>query len=488
MEEQRASWATKINYGIGAMGKSLSYGLYGQLERLLRNILHISDKFVIPLFFFEKIWDGVNDLFMGTVIDNTRSKWGKFRPWCAIGAVTNAVMVVATFGVPDFLAQYPVWQFVYVTVFYLLWDMTYTMVDVAYYAMIPALSSSPSERDQFSTIPRLFSGVVGIAGAFIMPIVEWLGGGKDEPALKLGLFRYAIITSVVYVITSVYSAAMTKEPNLQPSAPDQNKPQKKFNIISALRILWGNKQVLVIVGIMILFNMANSLTNGGTGNYIYYVMDSGALQGFFGVLTGAAQGVGLLLFPILGKALGRKKVYAGSLLLPLLGYAALAILLTPSVSHAATPALVAAESSRLFVPMAAMLFIPFIAYGSMSVMQSVMLADAVDYGEYQTGLRNEGIIFSMLTLLSKFSGALSSTISTVSYSVAHFGGSYSNAPTPAAQKSMFFLMYVLPPILLLLAFALYKGAYKLTPERMAQVKADLDARRASLAADIAAES
>ena len=111
MEEQKASWATKINYGIGAMGKSLSYGTYGQLDRFLQNILHIDQRLLMPLFFFEKLWDGINDMMMGTVIDNTRTKWGKFRPWCAIGAVTNAAMVVATFGPPSALLQRPAWLF-----------------------------------------------------------------------------------------------------------------------------------------------------------------------------------------------------------------------------------------------------------------------------------------------------------------------------------------------------------------------------------------
>jgi len=461
MEEQKASWFTKISYGVGAMGKGLSYGLYGQIERYLRNILHIDDKFYMPLAFFEKIWDGVNDMMMGVVVDNTYTKWGKFRPWCAIGAVTNALMVIATFGTPGALLDRPVWLFLYVAFFYLMWDMTYTMVDVAYWAMIPALSKTPGERDQFAMIPRLASGVLGLAGSFIMTIVQWLGGGKSEANLANGFFKYALITSAVYVCTSLYSAAATKEPDL--SSPPPKDQREKFNLPRALNVLWTNKQVLVIVGVMILFNMACNLTNGSANNYFYYVMGSDTQQGFYGALTGLAQGAGLLLFPILTKALGRKKVYAGSLLMPCLGYAVMAV------------ASMAAPGS--FVPLVAAAFIPFIGYGSMSVMQSVMLADAVDYGEYETGIRNEGIIFSMLTLLSKFAGAFASLISTATYVAVHFGGKYSNDATPQAVSGIRFLMYVAPPILLALAFLLYRAGYKLTPERMAQVKAEMEARK-----------
>jgi len=461
MDEQKASWATKINYGVGAMGKGLSYGLYGQIERYLRNVLHMDDKFYMPLSFLEKVWDGVNDMMMGVVVDNTYTKWGKFRPWCAIGAVTNALMVIATFGTPASLLARPVWLCVYVAFFYLMWDMTYTMVDVAYWAMIPALSKTPGERDQFAMIPRLASGVLGLAGSFIMPIVEWLGGGRREANLAGGYFKYALISSAIYVCTSLYSAAATKEPGLGPPPPKERR--EKFDLARALKILWNNKQVLVIVGVMILFNMACNLTNGSANNYFYFVLGSGAKQGIYGALTGLAQGAGLLLFPILTKALGRGRVYAGSLLLPCLGYAAMAI-----VSMAAPGS---------FIPLVAAAFLPFIGYGSLSVMQSVMLADAVDYGEYETGIRNEGIIFSMLTLLSKFAGAFASLISTGTYMAVRFGGKYSNEATPQAIGGIRFLMFVLPPILLLCAFALYRRGYKLSPERMEQVKAELEARK-----------
>ena len=461
MEEPKASWPTKINYGIGATGKGLSYGLYGKLELFLQNVLHIDNKWLLPLLVIEKIWDGVNDMMMGTVIDNTRGKWGKFRPWCAIGAATNALMVIATFGVPDALTKYPVWLFVYVAVFYLLWDMTYTMVDVAYYAMIPALSSAPGERDQFAMIPRLFSGVTGVAGAFTMQIVEWLGGGKTEAAWKSGLFQYALITSALYVLTSVYSAATTKERVYLPPVPKERR--ERFSLADALKILWANKQVLVIVGVMVLFNMAANLTNGSTERFFLFVMGDTKQLTMFDILKGGAQGVGLLLFPLLSKAFGRGKVYAGTILLPVLGYAAMAI--------------ASIKAPGLFIPLAATAFIVYIGHGSMSVMQSVMLADAVDYGEYTAGIRNEGIIFSMLTLLSKFAGAFASLASTITYMGVRFGGKYSNEPTPLARKGISFLMYVLPPVVLLLAFALYKAGYKLTPERMAQVKEELAKRK-----------
>jgi len=176
--------------------------------------------------------------------------------------------------------------------------------------------------------------------------------------------------------------------------------------------------------------------------------------------------VGLFLFPVISGWLGRKKVYSGTLLLPCLGYIAMAIV-TYTV-----------PAQSIFIPLAAATFATCIGYGSMSVMQSVMLADGVDYGEYETGHRNEGIIFSMLTMLSKLAGAFSSLATMITFSVVKFGGQDAVEATPLAQKGISFLMFILPPILLLAAFALYRGGYKLTPERMAQVKDELEARKA----------
>jgi len=475
MEGQKASWATKINYGVGAMGKGLSYGIYGKLEIFLLTVLRVKKSWLMPLFFIEKIWDGVNDVMMGIFIDNTYTKWGKFRPWCFIGAVTNAVMVVATFGPPGALRSHPVWLFVYVAFFYLMWDMTYTPVDVAYYAMIPALASSPKERDQFSMIPRLFSGIASIPMAFTMNLAEKIGDGGGQAAWDTGLFRLALITSVIYVITSVYSAAMTKEHNIAPPPPKEQRV--KFSLGDALKILWNNKQVMVVVGVMILFNMANNLTNGAGGYYFLFVVKSTAQEGMLNLLKGAANGVGLFLFPLIStgfrgfKGLGRKKVYAGTLLLPCLGYILMAI------------ATYTVPAARIFAPLAAATCVACVGYGSMSVMQSVMLADGVDYGEYETGRRNEGIIFSMLTMLSKLAGAFTSLASMITYTVVKFGGEDAVEATPLAQKGISFLMFILPPVLLLAAFALYKGAYKLTPERMAQVKGELEARKQVEAAE-----
>jgi len=454
-ESKRLTLATKINYGVGTVGKSLSNGLSGRLQYYLLFVLRLDKRLLAAMFLAGRIWDGVNDMLMGAIIDNTRTKWGKFRPWIAIGAVTNAIMMIGIFGGPGPLLGRPMLLFAYITTMFLLCDATYTMVDVGYWAMIPALSSSPGERDQISMIPRIFAGVLGVATAFNMQIIGWLGKG-DELA---GFRWFAAISSVIYVMTSLYGAATVKEHNV--ALPGEKK--EKQGIWETVLVLLRNKQALVILLVMLLFNLASNLTNAVSIYYFRFVVENDTQFGIYNILMGFAPGIGMVAFPLLTKWFDRKKVYTWAYILPCAGYAGMAAanILLPGQ----------------FIPLAAATLFGFIGYGFMSIMQGVMLADAVDYGEYQNGARNEGIIFSTLTMLSKLAWAANDLIVLAVFSAVKFGGQDAVVATPAAVKGISMLMYILPPVALVLSYVFYRLLYKLTPERMAEIREVLEARK-----------
>ena len=460
-QETRLTWATKINYGIGTTGKSLSNGLSSRLQYYLLTVLHMNRGLQGPLLVIGRIWDGLNDLIMGMVVDNTRTKWGKFRPWIAIGALTNSLVMVGLFGGPAALRENQAALFGYITVLWLLWDMTYTMVDVAYWSMIPALSSSPKERDQISTIPRIFAGVFAVATAFNIQIIDFLGKGDEFTGFR----RFAIITSIIYVITSLYSAAFVREPKL--ALPRHlgmpNEKKETIGLGKAVSILVHNKQALVVTAVMILFNLAANMTNGVAIYYFRFVVENDTQFSFFNILTGLSSGIGMFGFPFLTKRFDRKKVYALAFALPCIGCAGMAL---------ANLAL-----RGQFLPLIAAAFAGHIGYGLMGVMQNVMLADSVDYGEFETGIRNEGIIFCTLTMLSKLAGALNDMVSLATFSAVRFGGQDAVTATPAAVKGIACLMYVFPPIALAISFALYKALYKLSPGRMEEIHGALEERR-----------
>lgn len=448
----RLSWGKKIGYGTGTLGKSLSYGLAnGFIMLYFVSVLRLDTGFLAVMFFLARIWDGVNDLVMGAIIDSTKSKMGKFRPWIITGAVLNAFAVVALFYSPGFIG---IGLYIYATLVYLLWDATYTMVDVGYWAMIPALTLDSGERDQVSMIPRIFGGAMGIIGAFTLQIVDKLGG----QTVNGGFLMYAIVTGVAYIVTAAICVAVTKE-RILPAAPKQ----EKFSLIKSAKILFSNDQALVIVVIMILFNLAINLTNSVSVFYFKFVLNSQDKYSFFSILLGAAQTIGLFGFPFFSKWFGRDRVYKYSMVLPCIGYMLMAC--------------VNALLGGAYVPFLVAAFVMSIGFGSMSVMQNVMLADAVDYGEWKTGERSDGVIFSMLTFLSKVATALSMFITLIGFKIVGFGGEDATYATPQAVKCIETVMFIIPPIILLLALLTYVKKFKLKPVLTGKISAELIERR-----------
>jgi len=465
---EKLSFKTKVDYGAGTVGKSLSYMLSsGHFLYYCVNVLRLDKAFLMPLFFVVRIWDGLTDLLMGTVIDNTRSRLGKFRPWILLGAVSNALVVVGMFWFPGLRGA---GLMIYITVFFLLFDLTYTMVDVGYWSMIPALTLDTHERDQISIAPRVIGGIAGSISAFFFQIINMLGGEE----VNRGFFRYALITSFFFILTAVYSGITVKE---RVAAPPQTQAQRKYSLAQAFRILVNNKQALVVIVIMVLFNLANNLTNDTMIYYFKFVLGEGHTvnilnrmtlnnldqYSYFRLIIGGAQFIGIACFSMFSKRFGRNRLYISSMITPIAGY------LLMSLSSSIAPG--------AFLPFLLAGFISNSGYGLMSVMQSVMLADAVDHGEYETGSRNEGIIFSALTFLTKIASAFSSVIILFGFSIAKFGGEDAVNATPGAQSAIRFLMFQLPPICLVLTLIVYLSGFRLKPRYMQTVTEELRHRR-----------
>ena len=151
----KLSFREKYSYGIGALGKDLAYAIVSSyLMIYFTDAIGLNPAFVGVLFLVARMWDAFNDPMMGMVVDNTRSKWGKFRPWILIGTVVNAAVVVFLFKKPNLEGNV---LYVYYSVMYILWGMTYTIMDIPYWSMLPSLSKTNEERAQMSVIPRIFA-------------------------------------------------------------------------------------------------------------------------------------------------------------------------------------------------------------------------------------------------------------------------------------------------------------------------------------------
>jgi melibiose permease len=143
----------KYTFALGALGKDMIYGMIATFSMIyFTDIIKVNPVFIGVMFFVAKLWDAFNDLFMGMIVDNTRSRWGKFIPWLVIGTLVNSIVFVVLFT--DFHLD-GVGLCVFATAAYILWGMTYTIMDIPYWSIIPNLTSNPEEREKVSVLPRI---------------------------------------------------------------------------------------------------------------------------------------------------------------------------------------------------------------------------------------------------------------------------------------------------------------------------------------------
>ena len=436
MNQQTLSWRSKLSFGMGAFGKDLVYAIVSTyFMKYLTDVRLVDPMFVAVLFMAARIWDAFNDPFMGMVADNTRSRWGKFRPWILIGTILNAVVLVFLYLDVDLTAgQYAV----YVGIMYILWGMTYTIMDIPYWSMVPALTDNENERSQISAIPRFFASmawlVVGSGGLYI---IKYLGSGDQI----LGFSRFAIAVALIFIVTILLTVTQTRERVVATAGTGEKTTPRRM-----IEVLVKNDQVLVVLGIALFFNMAYQLSNSFALYYFEYVCGvKEALYATYTGVAGIAQMAALAVFPSLSKRISKPVVFAVSSLLPVVGFAALL-----GVGYLA-------PTNILLVGICSAVVNAGI--GFMLVLVTVILSEAVDYGEFKLGTRNESIVFSTQTFVVKFAGAFSGFMAAAGLDIIGF--------VPNAQQSegtmmgMRVIMILLPAVLSVLCLVVYKRGYRL---------------------------
>lgn len=453
---KKLSWLSKICFGIGAFGKDAVYAIVGTyLMMYLTDYRSVAPAFVAVLFMVARIWDAFNDPFMGMVVDNTRTKWGKFRPWILIGTILNAIVLVLLFldnGIEG--KGYLVWC----SIFYILWGMTYTIMDIPYWSMVPALTDDEDERSQISAIPRIFASFAWLViNSFALVFVTKFGGGDDVKGFSI----LAIVIAVVFIFASLVTCLTCKERIVIPKA-------EKTTVKGMINVLFKNDQVKIILGIALFFNVAYQLSNSFALYYFKYVAErtyetsgNGVLYPVYAGVAGFAQMASMAILPAFSKKIGRKVSFFFASFLPVFGYALLWIIgyIVPK-----NVILVGVCSAIINA-----------GIGFMLVFITIILSEVVDYGEYKLGTRNESILFSMQTFVVKFAGAFSGFVSGIGLTL--IGYVANQKQTEGAEMGMRIIMFLIPAILSALCFVIYRKGYKLTPDYYSNMKKELTERR-----------
>ena len=428
------SLKTKFSYGVGALGKDFACSIiYIFLMFYYTDVAGLSAAFVGTLFLLARGIDAITDPIMGMIVDNTRSKYGKFRPWIVIGTLLNSVCLIAVFYAHNFSGTT---LYIYAAVTYILWSITYTIMDIPYWSMIPALSTERSEREKLVVWPRIFASFAWMAmGSYGLYTIDFLGNGEQGTGFLI--FTYVIVA--FFIFSALLTALNVKE------KVKINNLVEKFSAKDVLKIITSNDQLKALIGAVLSFNIAIQLIGGFAIYYFTYAIGHEELFPIFMLVSGIAEMAGVFLFPYISALLPRRFTWFIACGFPVICCFTLAL-----------TGIISPESAILTgFAGAALKFGGGIANG----LSTVMLADVVDYGEHKLGRRSESIIFSVQTMLVKFAGAFAGFFIGIGLSLIGYVPNIEQSETTVMGLRV--LMIVLPIMLMFISALVYHKRYKL---------------------------
>ena len=455
----------KICFGLGTVGRDALYSLVSMYLLVhLTDVVGFSDGGLaaigIMLTAFG-IFDAVIDPFVGAIVDSTKTKWGKFKPWILIGMIGTGALTVLMFH--NFRMGETA-HIVLLGVNYLLFSIFFSLNDIAYWSLMPAISKDQKVREGVGAFARICANV----GMFAMVLI-YLNVPSMFSFLNMSdrdvYFIFAIICALIMWAFQSITLFGVKE--------DRSKLEKEER--TSLKDLWralvGNDQLMVTAVSMALFMIGYCTTTGfGTYYFKYAFGDEGMYMVFAAVLA-VAQLTALSVFPLFRKKFSRKQLYTGSMIAVAVSY------IIFFLSFEWLPLIVIAGLGLFF------------AQAFIQLLMLLFLADAVEYGEWKLGKRNEAASFAVQPFINQFGGAASKGV--VSFTLIISGINMianeiaSNPDNEAAIISampgsaiwiMKISMMILPLICILIGFFLYIKKFKIDEETYANILADLKAR------------
>lgn len=445
MGDYKSTWREKIGYGVGAIGLDLSYGLfYSYLSYYLSSVLGLKEGFLLLLTPLARIWDGINDPMMGTIVDSTKTKMGKYRPWILIGTASNAIvlsLLFTSFGMSGTKL------YIYIGFMYVLWGMTNTMADIPYWSMVPSFTTDPKDRNLVATVARTFSGlgqgIITVLTPYILPMLS--SGMKTEKGYSAsGFSKWAIICAVLLVGFALICVLSTKEKHVVYNSGEKFSFKKMFKVIAK------NDQLVVFIVFAMVSNAGWYLTSSTAVYYFTDVLGDPTKQSMFSAIGAVGSVLGLLVIPVLSKWWSKRKIYQFSLILTIAGYA-LMYLFGPILN--------------ITIMLDICYILASIGIGSMFVAQTIFLADIVDYGEYKNNERNESITFSMKGFLQKLAYTVQTIILFGGLKLVDYNTQIkSGVINDSAKTAIGIIAFGIPPILVLISLIVFSAKFKIHGE------------------------
>ena len=485
MEDLKLRKKNLLLFPFGTVGRDMMYTLVTSylLTFILftRSLTAAQLAAVTAIMVASRVFDALNDPIMGNIIERTRTKWGKFKPWLVIGILLSSVVVYIVFN-----SNLQGWSFIWLFgVFYFCYSISYTMHDISYWGMIPALSSDPNARNQFTSRATLFAGIGGTLASMVIPMLTTgayaLGGSTNVAYGRIALL--ICILAPLFLAITVIGVTERREAVTEAAPP--------ISLKKVIKTITGNDQLLWIALIFLIQQIGNGLVIGGLGStYIYFDFGySGGLYSIFNTVGMMVTALLMIFYPVISRRIHRKKLMGFLAVVSTVGYAIMAL---PGLMMPSTMA-------KFWAVTVGYMLANFGQYGYYLIMM-ISIINTVEYNELTTGSRDEAIIASLRPFLTKMASALTVAITSLSYiifGVTNYTNQISDYESSAAAGTiteaeklsaisevlsgvghgqtlgLLLCMTVLPWALMLASYFLYKKHYKLDEEEYDRICAQL---------------
>lgn len=438
MENSKISYSkrNRITFGLGTIGRDMVYSLISMyLMFFLTEIKQLSNNamwWITGIILFARIFDALNDPIMGVIVDNTRTRFGKFKPWITIGALSSGIFTILIF------VDYGVSESIYIPIFavlYLIWGITYTANDISYWSMMPSLTTNPHEREEIGAFARICANIglfAVVAG--IVPLTNALGDVTGS--MYKGYLVFSILVVIIMWVGQFITVIGVVEPK---RIIKENNHTSLKDLATAI---FKNDQLLV-TGISMALFMIGYTTTASFGLYFFkYAYGDESMYSIFALILGLSQIIALAIFPMISKKIERQVIYRYATVLVVVGY--IIFFFSPM--------------NMLFIGLAGILL--FVGQAFIQILMLMFLADTIEYGQLKLGKRNESVTFSIQPFINKMGGAIASGV--VGVTVILSGINEANIPSDVTAKGLFllkFAMMIFPLICIFIGYLIYKKRY-----------------------------
>ena len=490
MDDLKLRKKNLIMFPLGTVGRDMVYNLVTNflLTFILftRGLTAAQLGAVTAIMVGARIFDALNDPIMGNIIERTRTKWGKFKPWLVIGILTTSVVVISVFNI-----SLQGWDFIwFFGFFYFMYSITYTMHDISYWGMIPALSSDADARNRFTSRATLFAGIGGTIATVLIPMLttgEYAIGGSASIAYG----RIAVVICILAPLFLCFTIFGVRE-----RRDYMNEAAPPISLKKVFGTIAGNDQLLWISLIFLIQQVGNGLVLGGIGStYIYFEFGyKGGLYSIFTTVGMSATAFLMIFYPAISRRIHRKKLMGIMAVISTAGYL---MMLVPGLLMSATMA-------KFWIIVVGYMLSNFGQYCFYLIMM-ISIINTVEYNELREGTRDEAIITSLRPFLTKMGSAITVALTSACYlifGVTNYTNQISSLENQAAAGAiteseklssisavlsglhgsqalgLLLFMTVLPCALMLVSHVMYKKHYKLDEEEYDRICAEIEARKA----------